>query len=70
MSNFFNTIINTLIRNLSYGVRVTISAGLFVVALISLKLSIKKKNDTHPIAWGWMILCLISAFLSVIYLVL
>ena len=70
MKSFFNAVINTLIRNVSYPVRLAIAFGLMFLAILSLIWSIRRKNDAHPIAWGWMILFVISASLSVIYIVL
>ena len=70
MKNLLNTILNTLVRNLDYKVRIIISVVFFVLAVFSLLWSIRKKNDKHPIAWGWMILCVLSLFLSFIYVAL
>lgn len=70
MLAFINTILNTLIRNVNYTIRVMIAFGLFFFSVLCLLWSIRKKNDKYPIAWGWFILCVISMFLSSIYLTL
>lgn len=67
---FFNTIIDTLIRNVHFSVRAIISLAFFALAAYSIMKSIKKKDDKHPIAWGWFILCFISMFLGVVYVAL
>lgn len=64
---FFNNILNFMIRDLSLGVRITISILLFLASLYFLSWSIKKKNDYKPFAWGWLILFVITVFLSIVY---
>ncbi|MBR4124034.1 MAG: hypothetical protein IKR12_00510 [Clostridia bacterium] len=70
MKKFFNTVLNTLIRDLPYGLRVGIAAAFLFVAVFSLYKSLRKKNDIHPIAWGWMILFVLSLFMTIVYLAL
>ena len=70
MLAFFNTVLDTLIRNLAYPIRATISFVLLGLAAFCLIKSIRKKNDTNPIAWGWFILCFLSMLLAVLYLAL
>ncbi len=67
MANIFNSIINTMIRNLDMKVRIIIGFCLFIFAIFSLKKSIRKKNDKAPIAWGWMIFFVLSTILSILY---
>lgn len=70
MGSFFSSIINKCIRNLDYGVRVGIGIALFTAAIFLFKMSIRRKNDSHPIAWGWLILSVLSLFLGIVYLTL
>ena len=70
MLSIFNTIINTLVRDISYPVRCIIAAVFFLLAVLTLIWSIRKKNDKYPIAWGWMILSVISLALTVVYIAL
>ena len=70
MKQFFNTVLNTLIRDLSYPVRASIGSVLFILGVVSLVLSLRKKNDSHPIAWGWLVLCIISVALAIVYFAL
>lgn len=70
MGKFFNNIINTLVRDLDYNVRVLIGLAFIIVATIALYKSIRKKNDLHPIAIGWMVLFLVCTFLGIIYICL
>jgi hypothetical protein len=70
MVNIFNTIINTLIRDVSYTARLIIAFALFFLAVLSLIWSIRRKNDVHPIAWGWMLLCIICVVLAILYITL
>lgn len=70
MKKFFNTVLNVLIRDLPYGVRIGIAVALFFVALFSLYKTLRKKNDSHPIAIGWIILFVVTISLSIVYLAL
>lgn len=70
MAGFFNTIINTLVRNVDYNIRIIICFAFFFLATMSLIWSIRKKNDAHPIAWGCFIVCLLSMALAVVYVAL
>ena len=70
MRDFFNSVLNKCIRDLPLGVRVGIAAALFFVALFALYKTIRKKNDSHPIAVGWLILFIVSLLLSVVYIAL
>ena len=67
-ASFFNNFINTFIRELSWDTRVNIAFGLFAFGLYSFLKMIRKENDTHPIKVGWLIMCLLTVGLSVIYL--
>lgn len=68
MLNIINWILNTLIRDLPQAMRVTISIVLFVCAVFSFMNSIRKKNDNNPLSVGWLTLCLIFLFISVLYM--
>lgn len=70
MLSIFNTILNTLIRNVPYGLRIVISLLLFLLAILSIIWAIKPKDDKHPIAWGWLVLCFISMGMSIVYIAL
>lgn len=70
MIGLLNSILNTLIRNVDYKVRIIISVAFFMVSVFSLMWSVRKKNDKNPIAWGWMILCVLSLCLSFLYIAL
>jgi len=70
MKQFFNTVLNTLIREVSYPVRAVIGSLLFILGVVSLVLSLRKKNDAHPVAWGWLVLCIISVALAIVYFAL
>lgn len=68
MQAFFNNIFNTLIRNLNWEVRILISFIMFCVAIVSLILSIRKKNDAAPLSIGWFILSMLSILIGVLYI--
>lgn len=70
MKNFFNTILNVLIRDLPYGVRIGIAVAFFFVAIFSLYKTLRRKNDTNPIAVGWLILFVLGISLAIVYLAL
>lgn len=63
----FNTIINTLVRNVDYAWRVVIALAFLFLAFFSLVKSIRRKNDSNPLAYGWFVLCLLSMALSMVY---
>lgn len=66
--SIFNDIFNTLVRNVDYSVRVIISFVCFVLAILCLMLSIRKKNDAKPLSLGWFILTFILIAISSVYL--
>lgn len=66
---FLISLIDACVRSLSYGMRAFVAAILFCVAVLSFKLCFRKKNDKHPIAWGYYVLCLLSVFVAIVYLV-
>ena len=66
--SIFNDIFNTLVRNVDYSVRVTISFVCFVLAILCLMLSIRKKNDAKPLSLGWFILTFVLVAISSVYL--
>ena len=68
MREFFNKIFNTLVRDVDPALKITLSAGFFILAIFCVLWSFRKKNDAHPIAWGWIVLCIISLALAVVYL--
>lgn len=70
MVAFFNTVLDTLIRNVAYPIRAIICLAFLGLAAFCLIKSIRKKNDVHPIAWGWFILCFFSMLLAVLYIAL
>lgn len=71
LSAFINKIVNTLIRNLSMPVRITISIVAICVSIMSLYFAIKKQPKDKPgLKIGWLILMLVSTAISVLYLVL
>lgn len=70
LQSFFNNMINFLIRDLDWSLRITISILLFLSGLFFLIWSIKKKNDLKPFAWGWLVLFFIALSLSVVYVTL
>lgn len=67
MLAILNTILDTLVRNIDYSIRIIISLAFFVFATWSLSKSIRKKNDKEPIAWGWFIGCCLTMAVSVLY---
>jgi len=69
MKEFFMSILDVCVRNLQWGLRITIAVILFCVALFSFKLSFRKKNEKHPLAIGWFSLCIVSLFVAIVYLV-
>lgn len=70
-SAFINNIVNTLIRNLDDVTRTLISAIFITVAILSLYYAIKNQPKDKPgLKIGWVILCIISIIISVLYLVL
>lgn len=71
LGTFINNLINTLIKNLSWGVRITVSSVCFVVAIFSLYFAIKNQPKDKPgLRPGWTILAIISMILAVLYVVL
>ena len=66
---FFQTIFDNCVRLVPWGWRITIACVLFGICLLCLKLSFRKKNDKHPIAVGFFVLCVLALFLAVVYLV-
>lgn len=69
MRDFFNSVLNTLVRDLPRWLQITIAFVFFAVALFSLYKTLRRKNDTHPIAVGWLILFIVSMFMSIVYIV-
>ncbi len=71
LGTFINNVVNSLIRNLNMGVRITISSVFFVVAIFSIYFAIKNQPKDKPgLRLGWTILALVSMLLSVLYIVL
>lgn len=71
ISSFFNNLVNNLIRKLSMSVRAIISVGFLVLALAFLYFALKEiPKDKPSLKIGWLFLFLISATLSVLYIVL
>lgn len=70
MEKVFNNILNFLIRDLPFPVRIIISVVLFISALVCLYLSIRVKNDAKPLSIGWFILMFVALFIGTIYIVL
>ena len=69
MVDFFNTIFNTLVRDLNPTVKIILVAVFFMLAVMSLYFSIRKKNDSNPIAWGWVILSIVFAAIAIVYII-
>ena len=69
MKEFFVSVLNACVRNLQWGWRITICVACFCAALLFLKLSFRKKDDKHPLALGWFLLCLLSLFIAIVYVV-
>ena len=67
MTNIFNSIFNALVRDVNPTVKVFIGIGFFMFATFCLVKSIRKKNDTDPLALGWMMLCIICMLMVVVY---
>ena len=67
MLSIFNTVLDTLVRNVHYSVRIIICLAFFGLAAYFLMRSIRPKNHKQPIAWGWFTLCLFCMALSVLY---
>lgn len=71
LGTFINDIINRLIRNLDWPVRVTISCVLITVAVLSFYYSIKNQPKDKPgFKIGWFLLFIISTLASVLYITL
>ena len=68
LNGFFNNILDTLVRHLDTTTRNLISFILFLLAGVSLYLSIRKKNDAKPLSLGWFILTFILIAISAVYL--
>ena len=68
LNGFFNNILDTLVRHLDTTTRNLISFVLFLLAGVSLYLSIRKKNDAKPLSLGWFILTFILIAISAVYL--
>lgn len=62
-----NTILNALVRNLHYSIRIIIALAFIALATYALIKSIRKKDDKNPLAYGWFTLCILSMILSVVY---
>lgn len=69
MKQFFISVFNTLVRNLDWPFKVLIATCLFLLAFFSVKQSIRRKNDKAPLAWGWIVLSVISGLLAVVYII-
>ena len=70
-SAFINNIVNTLIRNLDDATRTFISAIFIVVAVLSLYYALKNQPKDKPgLKFGWVVLCVLSIIISVLYLVM
>lgn len=70
-SAFINNIVNTLIRNLDDATRTFISAIFIVVAVLSLYYALKNQPKEKPgLKFGWVVLCVLSIIISVLYLVM
>lgn len=67
MKQIFISVFNILVRNVNPGLKVILSFCFFGLSAYFLVLSIRKKNDKNPIAWGWLILCLVCMSLGVVY---
>lgn len=63
----FNTIFNTLVRDVDPTVKIILCCAFLFLAVLSFMWSIRKKNDKYPIAWGWMVLSILSACLAIVY---
>jgi|LGVF01.2.fsa_nt_gb hypothetical protein len=63
----FNSIINTLIRDLPMATRASIGLTLFTVGLICFTYMFRKKNDLHPIKYGWATLFILCVGMAVLY---
>ncbi len=68
LNGFFNNIFDTLVRHLGTTTRNLISFILFLLAGVSLYLSIRKKNDAKPLSLGWFILTFVLVGISAVYL--
>lgn len=68
LNGFFNNIFDKLVRQLDTTQRNIISFVLFILAGVSLYLSIRKKNDAKPISLGWFILTFVLIAISAVYL--
>lgn len=68
LNGFFNNIFDTLVRHLNTTTRNLISFLLFLLAGVSLYLSIRKKNDGKPLSLGWFILTFVLVAISAVYL--
>lgn len=68
LNGFFNNILDNLVRHLDTTTRNLISFILFLLAGVSLYLSIRKKNDAKPLSLGWFILTFILIAVSAVYL--
>ena len=69
MKEFFVSLFNNLVRDVSPTVRIIVVVVAFLLAILSVYWCIRKKNDSHPIAWGWVVLCIVSLAVAVTYIV-
>lgn len=69
MDRFFDDIVN-FIRNMNSGIKITVYIVMFLLAGVFLYLSIRRKNDKHPLAWGWLVLCVLCIAMGVTLAVL
>lgn len=67
LESIFNNFLNTFVRNLDRDTQLLIGFCLFGFSLWCFKNSVRKKSDKRPIKLGYMVLCLISLALSVVY---
>ncbi|MBE5746479.1 MAG: hypothetical protein E7359_04275 [Clostridiales bacterium] len=68
---FINNIVNTLIRNLDDSTRTLVSAIFIISAVVSFYFALKNQPKDKPgLKLGWIILCIVSIIMSVLYLVL
>ena len=69
MREFFVSAFNTLVRNVDRPIKIIISIVAFLLSFWFLSKSLRKKNDKMPLAWGWFVLCLLCAFIGVVYII-
>lgn len=66
----FASIINTLIKNIDWPIRVTISLCFMGAAVLCLLFTLRLHDESHPVNYGFLFLTFFCVFVSIAYVTL